>query len=161
MKKIIFVILLTLVFFLGEYFIYNLCGNLFHPNLIVLLLIFLHVRIGFSYSLLAAFVGGVLKDSFSAGPWGSYLFTFVVCTFFITLLKSFLYQKGYAFSRLTMSASLSLVSVGLVYWLYLNKGVLNTPQNFNHILLSEVLSTTFLSFFTFHRLKQCALQLFV
>lgn len=161
MKKYGVVLLMTFSFFILEFLLFGLFGNFFHPNLLLLLLIFFHVRLGFSYSLLAALVGGILKDSFSPGPWGVYVAAFIVCVFLTAPLKVILYQKGYSFSRLAMALSMSLVCALLVYWLYIMRGLIAGTQPFIHILLTEVWATAFLAAFTFHRLKKCVLKLSV
>ena len=158
MKKWFVISVLTFIVFLVEFFLFNLFGNFFHPNLLILLLIFLHVRLGLEYSLVVAFLGGMLKDSFSTGILGGHILVFVICAFLISFLKPLIYQKGYNFSRILMAFVMSLISVVLIYWFNMMGGVISAPQSIIYLLLSEVAATTVLSMFTFRRLKRCVLK---
>jgi len=161
MKRIALVSGLTFAVFLIEFLLFNLFGNKFQPNLLLLLIIFLNVRLGVRHSLFVALLAGILKDSFSTGAFGTYIFTFVTCSYMTSLMKLFLYHKGYGSSRVLMALTTSLLAVVLVYWINAVLGHVAFPQSIVHILLPEVLATTFVSLFTFHRLKKCVLRLSV
>jgi len=158
MKKIALLSGLTFVVFLLEFLLFNIFGNKFQPNLLLLLVIFLNVRLGVRHSLFVALLAGILKDSFSTGAFGTYIFTFVTCSYGTSLMKLFLYHKGYGFSRILLALCMSMLSVLLVYWINSVLGFVDFPQSIRHIFFPEVLATTFISLFTLRRLKQCVLR---
>jgi rod shape-determining protein MreD len=81
MRKIGLVTLFVFLFFLAEFFLFNMAGRWFLPNMLLLSIIYFNLAFGIRYSILAAVLAGTLKDSFGAGIFGLNIFVFVVCAY--------------------------------------------------------------------------------
>ncbi len=61
------------------------------PNLLLLAVIYFNLAFGIRYSIFAAVVAGLFRDSFGAGIFGLNIFAFVVCAYLTTGLKRYLH----------------------------------------------------------------------
>ena len=87
MRKVLFSIVFSILFFFGEFLIFNLVGRYFIPNLLLLLVVFITLAFGIRHGILTGIVCGLLKDSFSGSIFGMNIFVFVLCAFSAVFLK--------------------------------------------------------------------------
>ena len=74
MKKIITIIFLSFFFLWLEFFLFNYVHPWVTPNFLLLLIIFVNLWLGIRFSLFAAVVAGLLKESFSTDFFGFHIF---------------------------------------------------------------------------------------
>lgn len=100
MIKRLFVIgILVYVFFVIEVILNDAFGLWAKPQLLLLLVVFWGLYSGIRYSIVVALLAGLLKDSYSILPFGTYLFIFVASAYLTTFVRRNLYQPGSPFSR--------------------------------------------------------------
>ena len=99
MKRIAIIALLAYLFFVIEFILYDLFGPWGKPELVLLLVVFWGLYSGIRYSIVAALVGGLLKDIVSPMPFGAFLFVFLSAAYLTTFVRRTLYQPGSRFSR--------------------------------------------------------------
>ena len=146
--------------FIVECVLAQVLGYWHIPNLLVILVVFFNLYRGTRYSLVTGALAGLLKDSFSAGPFGLYMFSFIIAGFFATLMKMYVYQTGSMVSRVLL---VFLVMIGYVvtYWIIqMMFTSLVFPRIFFNILVPEVGLTTLIAPVAFKKYRQCALRLF-
>ena len=158
MRRIITVLALTLIFFLAEYLLVTVFGKIFIPNLILLLIIFLDLSMGIRYALLAAFLGGGIRDAYSTQFFGFHILTLMLTAYVTTILTRIIYQKGSWWSLLLLIFcinSILLLCQGALS-LYLN----SFPGFIRNIYLPEILMTLLFAGFVFNYLRKCVLRLY-
>jgi len=158
MRKAGFIIFSVFIFFLIEFFLFNLVGRVFMPNLLLLIIIFFVLFWGVRYGLLAAVWGGLLKDSFSIGTFGIYIFSFVFCAYMATILSKYIYRKGSEISRFLLVLAIAFVNVFVHYILRMMFSHVNFSQAIQFILVPEILTTLLVSIFIFEFLRKCVLK---
>ncbi len=161
MHKIVLNLLLIFLAHAMEFFFYNLFGRSFMPNMILLLVIYLNLFLGIRYSLMAAIVGGVLKDSFSASFFGVNLFSFIVCAYLVTIVKKYIYVKGSNLSRIFLVCVFCVFNVVIQYFLFLIFHKTSFVETLKYVLWPQLIATLILAPPTFYYLRQCALKYFV
>jgi len=161
MRKAFLITCLVLLFFLLEFFLFNIAGRMFMPNFLLLLVIFFNLSWGIRYSLWAAILGGLLKDSFSIGVFGSYTFSFALCAYLTTVLSKYIYRKGSEMSRLFLVLVITTLNVFIQYFLRVMFARVDFFQTVKFILIPEVLTTLIVVSLTFHYLRKCVLKLSV
>ena len=159
MKKITWVAVTTIVFFLWESVLFDLFGHWFKPNFIVLLVIFFDAHFGIRYSLLTSFLGGLLKDSFTAGVFGINLISSILCAYATTLIKRYIYHTEFVFSRVLIVLLISLLNA-LSNFVLTNilSGKVDAYEAFIFVILPEVLITALISGYIFDQLRRCVLK---
>ena len=160
MLRFAIVSLFVFLIFTAELIIAHLDWLWFQPNLMIILIVFFNLFRGTRYSVFAALLGGLFKDSFSAGIFGLHIFSYILCAFSTTLVKMYVYQVGSMASRLLMVFLISLLNAVVQLILNLMFGSILASEGFLFVLIPEVLSTTLATVFLFEWLKQCALKLF-
>ncbi|MGE0268988.1 MAG: rod shape-determining protein MreD [Candidatus Omnitrophota bacterium] len=158
MKKIITVILLTALFFYIEYLFCGLFGKKYAPNLILLLIIFINLTLGIRYSLVAAALGGIIKDSFGIHFFGFYVFSFVFSAFMTTILERYILQKGSRISLLFLICVICMVNI-LTQWVLSMSFDQITPF-LQEIFFPEIMATLIVTNFTFKQLRKCVLKFY-
>ena len=158
MIKIFVITVLTFVFFLVEFLLFNLLGNWFQPDLLVLLIIFSDLFWGIRYGLFSAVLGGVLKDSFSSHLFGTHIFSFMVCAFATIIFRRYLFQASPYALRILLAFTISLLNSFLLYILNSMFSLLDFSEVFYFVIVPNVLVTTLVSGFTFRHLKRCVLK---
>ncbi len=160
MLRILIITFLSIVFYLIEFFLFNLLGRWFTPNLLLILVVFFNLYWGIRFSLLTAFLAGFIQDSFSIDPFGSNIFTLIICAFLITLIKRYLYQIGSISSRVLMVFLVSILHV-LVYGL-LNamSGIVDLRDVILYVMLPQVLITTLVANYVLSRLRRLMARIF-
>ena len=161
MQKIFIVIGLVLISFIVEVLIYNLFGRMFLPSLSLILIVFINLSLGIRYSLLAALLSGLLKDSLGIDFFGTHMLSFVACAFLATVLQKYIYHRGSGFSRLVLVAVILLADFFIQFSLNLMSGEVPFAQAVKFILVPELVATLFLTNFYFDQLKKCVLRFFV
>lgn len=157
MKKIFLAVAAVCLFFLIELLCTNLIGEKYTPNLILLLIIYLSLSLGIRYSLLAAVLGGVFKDSFGVYVFGFYSFAFVFSAFMTTVISKWIYQKG---NPITLFSVVFLVCLlNLFLQCVISQNIHQLGLVIKIIMLPEILSTLLVAGYVFRKLKRCASRL--
>ena len=160
MRKIIFTFLLVYLFFLIEFFLFNLGGRWFLPNLLLLLVIYFNLVFGIRYSIFAAALAGILKDSFSTEIFGFNIFAFVLCAYLTTVLKRYLHYVASRRSRLLLVFCITAIHFTVLLFLRLMFSRTDALHSVQFVLVPEILTTLVITSFTFNQLKKCVLKLF-
>lgn len=158
MRRILTVLALTLIFFLAEYLLTAVFGRFFVPNLMLLLIVFLDLSMGIRYALLAACVGGFIKDAYSVQFFGFHILTLMLSAYITTLLVRILHQKGSLLSLLLLIFCVN--SVLLLCQGALSMNLRYTDGFVHQIYLPEVLLTLLFSGVVFNYLRKCVLRLY-
>ena len=158
MRRIGVIVALSFVFFLMEFFLFNLLGRWFKPNLLLLLVLFFNFYLGIRYSLITALIAGFLKDSFSLNTFGCHIFSFVLCAFLTTVTKKYLFHTSAQSLRILLAFFMSILNVLVLYILNSMFIPLDFDQVFKFVLIPEVLATTLVANATFWQLKKCVLK---
>ena len=161
MRKGLIICGFIVVFYLLEFFIYNIFGRDFTPSLLLLLVMFFNLYLGIRYSLFTAVAAGFLEDSFSPHLFGINLFSFVACAYMTTFLKSIVYHMGSNFSRLILISLVCLIYVVVSFVLYAMFMKVNLREALLYVLLPQVLITLLVANPVFALLKKCVLKLSV
>lgn len=160
MRNILLIGIGAWICFIVEYFLSEWFSPWLRPNIILILLIFFNLYRGIRHSFLVAFLGGMIKDSFAATPFGLNILTFLICAYFTTLLKMYIYEATSSRLRIFLIFIISILCVLTRFWIRLIFVPVDFWEVFRHILLPEVFATTVISLFAFRLFKQCALKLF-
>ena len=158
MRKLLLIIGLSFLFFAIEFLWVNLLGNWFKPNLLLLLIIFFNLSFGLRYGLAAAFFAGLLEDSFGTSVFGVHIYSFVVCTFMLVVVRRYLFHAGVYSLRIFLAFLLSLLNALLVFALNCIFLPLDFKEAFCFVIFPEVLATTLAAGFTFRHLRTCVLK---
>lgn len=150
-----------LLFFLIEFFIFNMLNRWLMPDLSLLLTAFVTLYFGIRYGLFTAILAGMLQDSFGISMFGVNLFSFVVCAYMTVIIRKYVYHLGPSAARLVLIFFISVINVAIHFVFYLTFGVVHIGQTFQFILLPEVLTTLLVTPLVFQELKKCASRLYV
>ena len=71
-------------------------------NGLFLVVVFFNLYSGIRFSLWAALCGGILKDCFSTLPFGTHIFSYMVCACLSTFIRKYWYERGSSLSKLGM-----------------------------------------------------------
>lgn len=153
--RILFIVATVYIFFILESVLSALFGRWLTPNLLLLVIIFFNLLRGIRYSILAALLAGILKDSYSAGPMGISVCSFMTCAYLTTLLKSYIYQPGSLPSRVLLVFIMSLINIGLLYLLHLISTNVDFVDMFQNVLIPEITATCIVTGYVFKKLRQC------
>ena len=151
----------VLVFFLIEFFLFNLSGRWFLPNLLLLLIMFVNLYFGVRYSIFAAFLAGFFKDSFSTQLPGFYLLPFLLCAYVTTLLKNWVYHMGSQFSRLILIMLVSITHVFASFMIYAIYSDVSLGDVMKYVFVPQVGTTLLTAQLTFKFLKICVSKFYV
>jgi len=160
MRKIILIPACVLVFFLAEFFLFNMAGRWFMPNLLLLMVIYFNLVFGIRYSIFAAIFAGILKDSFGTGIFGMNIFAFVLCAYMTTVLKKYLYYVTSRFSKFLLVFFVTTVHIIAYFCLQTMFGKINAVQTFKFVFVPEILTTLIATSFIFTQLRKCVSRLF-
>ena len=161
MRRTWIITVLVLVFFLIEFFLFNFLGRWFLPNLLLLLIMFVNLYFGVRYSILAAFLAGFLKDSFSAQLPGFYLLPFLLCAYVTTLLKNWVYHMGSQFSRFILIMLVAVTHVVVTFIIYTIYNDVSLGDVMKYVFLPQVATTLLIANLTFKILKICVSKFYV
>ena len=158
MRKIFLITILSFLFFTLEFLWVNLLGNWFKPNLLLLLIIFFNLSLGLRCGLAAAFLGGLLEDSFGASMFGVHIVSFVVCAFMMVVVRRYFFQPSIFSLRIFLAFLMSLLNTLVVFVLNSISLPLDFKEAFCFVMFPEVLATTLVAGFTFRQLRSCVLK---
>ncbi|HOW35899.1 MAG TPA: rod shape-determining protein MreD [Candidatus Omnitrophota bacterium] len=158
-RKVFIIVLLTFCFFTAEFILFDVFGQWFDPNLLMLLIIFINLKLGIRYGLFAAFLAGLLKDSFAIGIFGANILSFIFCAYATVLVKRYFYEVEGSFLRILLAFTMSLLCVLVNYLATSIFFGINFREAIIFVMLPEVIATTFLVAFVFDNLKKISLKL--
>jgi rod shape-determining protein MreD len=159
MKKLLIIILLSYLLFLSEFVLYNAFGPWGKPELLILLFVFFNLYLGVRYSIFAAFVCGLFKDSLGIAPFGTYLLIYVCGAYWTTFVSKNLYQPGSRFSR-------AMVAFFVVSFCFVLEALMHSMEHdvrlseiIFYILFPQLITTMVTATFVFHRLRDISVSL--
>ena len=161
MRQIGLIAIIAFIFFLIEFSLFNFFGSWLRPNLMILLIIFFTLYTGIRYGLVAAILGGLLRDSFGIGIFGLHMFSFTVCAYLTVIIKKYLYQVETGFLRTYLAFIITILNILIIYGMLSMISPVNFYQMVVRIMIPETLATTLISIFVFNKLNQCVLKLSV
>jgi len=161
MRKILLISVCVFISFLAEFFIFNLTGQWFTPNLLLLVIIYFNLAFGIRFSIFAAVLAGILKDSFSADIFGLNIFSFVLCAYMTTILKRYIHYVASRRSRFLLVFFIAVINVATHFCLHMMFGEINAGEVLEFVLIPEIVMTIFATSFVFIRLQKCVSKLFV
>jgi len=161
MQKILVAVVLTYVCFVLENITTQVIGPWFHPNFLLILVVFFNLIRGIRYSILTALAAGFLKDSFGAGPFGINTFSFVLCAYLTTYIKMYVYQMGSGGSRMALVLLINVIFILVHYVLVTLFMTVDLKEILTFILVPEILATVVMTNFIMGKLKLCVSKLFV
>jgi rod shape-determining protein MreD len=156
MKRFLIVIISVYLFFLAEFFLFNVLGRWGKPDLLLLLIIFYNLYLGVRYGLACAFFAGMLKDAFSPDTFGTYIFLFMLSACLATILRRNFYQPGSRLSRLVVVCGVVTSFVFADAVIKSMTGDIDGMAIARHIFLPEFLTTMAVATIVFNRLKDMA-----
>ena len=156
-KRVAVIAVLAYIFFIIEVVLNDILGPWAKPELSLLLVIFWGLYSGIRYSIVAAIISGVLKDTFSLLPFGTYLFVLVAAAYLTTWIRQTLYQPGSSFSRAVVAFFVLISTFLIQVMLYLMRHELRWGELFSNILLPELVTTMLVAAFVFYRLRDIAI----
>ena len=161
MRKILLISLAVFVSYLIEFFLFNLGGRWFMPNLLLLVVVYFNLAFGIRYSIFAAVLSGVFADSFGTGVFGINIFSYVLCAFMATFLKRYLHYVASRSSRLILVFSVTIVHLLTHFFLKLMMGRVEVLEIIRYVFIPEIITTLIVTSFFFAQLRKCVLKLSV
>lgn len=131
------------------------------PNFLLLLIVFFTLSWGIRYGILAAVLGGLLKDGFSVGTFGLYTIIFVIVAYLTTVLSKYIYRKGSEPLRLLLVSVILLINIILHCILRVISGGVEIMPMIQYVFFPELLMTLLTATWTFQYLRICVLKLSV
>lgn len=157
MRQILIIPILCFVFQLLEYCLFSLFGRWGDPHLMLILVIFFNLYSGIRFSLWTALFGGALKDCFSTLPFGTHIFSYMVCACLSTYIRKNWYERGSSVSKLFMVFLLTVAHTLIMAFLY--KMVfeeIRWQDVIGSVWLPEMLASMAVALFVFERLRDAA-----
>ena len=161
MRRIVYITALVFIFFLLEFFLYNLVGWWFQPQLLTLLIVFFNLYLGVRYGLYTAVLAGLIVDSFSTSVFGLNLVSFIVVGYMTTFLRKYVYYRGSRLSRLILVFIILIIDFGCRLILHAMLGNFDPVGAFNYAFVPGLVATLLITTTTFQQLRQCASKLLV
>lgn len=155
-KRIGIIGVLVYLFFILEVVLNDTFGGWFKPQMLLLLVVFWGLYSGIRYSIIAAIFSGLLKDSYSILPFGTYLFVFIAAAYLTTIVRQNLYQPGSRFSRAVVSFFVLLGALLIQAMIYLMSHEARWGELIFNIFLPQLVATMVVVTSVFHRLRDLA-----
>jgi rod shape-determining protein MreD len=153
MKRILIITLICYLLFAAEFVLYNSFGAWGKPELLILAIVFFNLYLGIRFGIIAALICGLLKDSISIEPFGTYLFVYTAGAYATTFARQYLYQPGSRFSR----AMVAFFAVASCFIVQSAVTLMNHEVRFNevlvYLLIPQLITTMVAATFVFHRLR--------
>lgn len=156
-KRLLLITALVYVLFLLEILLHDILGLWAKPQLLVLLVVFWGLYSGIRYSIFAALLCGLIKDSVSISTFGTYLFLYISAAYLTTFVRRNLYQPGSRFSRAVVAFFVLLGVFVLQAMIYLMNHDIAWQDLFMNIFIPELVSSMIVVTFLFHRLRELTL----
>jgi rod shape-determining protein MreD len=160
MRKFILIAIFVISCFIIQTVMGQVLGRWCKPNLLIILIVFFNFFRGTRSSVIAAFIAGLLQDSFSAKLFGLNIFSLIVCANLITFFKMYLYQAGSTSSRVETVLLVTVVNLFIQYAFNAAIEPIYFTEVIRYVMLPEVVATVVVTPFVFEKLKQCALKSF-
>ena len=160
MRRFIVVVILVYICFVIESALSNGLGRWFKPDLMIILIVFFNLFRGVRTSLLVAFLGGLLKDSFAVEVFGMHIFSYMVSAYLTSIVKMYIYQPGSRASRLLMVCLVYLIYITIQYFLYEMFFSMDFREVFFNVFIPEMLATSLVTLYVLEKLRQCVSRLF-
>ena len=155
-KRLGAITLITYVFFVLEMLLNNSLGVWAKPELLLLSVVFWGLYSSIRDSIFAGVISGLLKDTFSILPFGTYLLVFIAAAYLTTIIRQNLYQPGSRFSRAVVTFFVLLGVFIIEMILYLMHSNVHARDLLINILLPQVVTTMVAVTYVFHRLRDLA-----
>ena len=160
MRQILIIPILCYLFQLLEYALFSLFGRWGDPHLMLILVIFFNLYSGIRFSLWTAACGGAFKDCFSTMPFGTHIFSYMVCACLSTFIRKNWYERGSPVSKLMMVLLVTTANTLIMAFIF--KMVfedISWWHVFAGIWLPEILASMAVALFVFDRLRALAVIL--
>ena len=161
MRRIVIITCFVLLFFIIEFFLFNLAGWWLKPHLLILLIIFFNLYLGVRYGLYTAVLSGLIIDSFSSSIFGLNLVSFIIDAYMTTFLRKYIYYRGSRLSRLILVFIILIIDFCCRLILHAMLGNFDPSGAFKFAFLPGLIVTLLLTTTIFQQLRQCASKLFV
>jgi len=158
MRKIIVIAILVFICFMIEFFSFNFLGRWFKPNLSLVLIVFFNFYWGTRYGLVTAVLSGLIKDSFSANPFGLNIVSFIICVYLTTFIRRHLYYLSSSTSRIQIVLILCIVNVLTQYSINAFYSSIEFDEMFLYLILPELVITTLIAGYSFQKIKAFVLK---
>lgn len=161
MRKTILITFLAFFFYLIEFILFNTIGELFKPNLLLLLVIFVNFALGIRFSILAAVICGFLQDSFGTSLFGISFLSYIICAYAVTVLVRLFNTRTKILLRYLIVFCVLCINVLVQYFLHMMFTQTTLTHLFLHIFLPEVITTLIVTGTVFRFLKVCVSKLYI
>ena len=159
MRKALFVFIAIWIGFLTEFLWLNSFARWSCPNILVVEVVFFNLLLGIRYGLAAAFMAGVLKDSFSVGVMGEHMLCFVIMAFGTTLLRKHIYSSGSKFSKIVLVIAALLIHYFVLIIIRFATSDIDISMLFIYVALPQLIVSLFTTVPIMNFLKQCVSKL--
>ncbi len=156
MKRWLAIAVIVYLAFLAEFVLNNAFGAWGKPELLVMVIVFCDLCWGIRYSLWAGAIAGILKESFSIDPFGTYLLVYIAAAYLSTFVRRNLYQPGSRFSRALV---VGLVVIGVFTMetlLHMRLFEVRLLEAMGFIFVPRLVLTTVAVTFVFQYLRQAS-----
>jgi len=158
MKRFVFLGCVALFFYLIEFFLFNIFGKFFLPNLLLLLIIFTSLYGDKYHGFYLAIFSGFIKDAFSINYFGLNIAAFLGCAIFIFILKKYIYHELSRLFLILIIISVCMFNFLIQYTLRSMFGNVNFIVALKNVFFPEALMTLFLATPTLKQLRKCVLK---
>jgi len=149
------------LFFLAEFFLFNVVGRWFKPNLLLLLIIYFNLAFGIRYGILGGVVAGLLKDSFGVSVFGLHICAFVLCAYLTIILKRYFHYLGFYWTRILLVVFVTMFYVMVQFGIRLMFGMSDIVNVVCYVFIPELMITLIVAPVVLKYLRKCVLKLFV
>ncbi|MCA9400553.1 MAG: rod shape-determining protein MreD [Candidatus Omnitrophica bacterium] len=157
--RVIFVVVGCSLLFFVEFSIYNLFDNEFVPNLLLIFIVFMNLYAGVRFSILAALVAGMLRDSYSIDLFGMHTLAFIGCAYLTTIIKKYIYRKGSVSSRILLVGIMLSINFFLLLIFHLMVLEVSPVRLMTKVFLPQLAVTLILTNIVLELLRSCAIKL--
>lgn len=159
MKKILWIFIGCIILFYAEAVIANGLGAWLKPNFLILFIIVINLTFGIRYGLWAAIVAGLLKDSFGVGLFGSHIFSFVLSSYLLVLIKHYMIHLEALYFKLALAFSITFLNVMILYCIQVIFVQVDFKDAAWFIIIPQIVITTAVGPYCLDGFKKCVLEL--
>lgn len=153
---ILAITILSFLFFLAEFVLFNVFGGWLKPDLLLILVVFFNLYLGIRHGLMTAFIAGFIRDSFSTHIFGLSIVSLLFCAYMTIFIKRYLNYIGSGSSRMMIVFLVSIVNVGIYFLLSSIFYDFSFRQTVLKFWFPEIVLTTLAAGYTFQVLRKCA-----
>lgn len=153
--RILAITILSFLFFLGEFAVFNVFGGWLKPDLLLILVVFFSLYLGIRHGLITAFIAGFIRDSFSIQIFGLAIVSLLFCSYMTIFIKRYLNYIGSGSSRTMIVFWVSIVNVGIYFLLSSIFYDFSFRQVVLELWFPEIILTTLVAGYTFQVLLRC------